>query len=607
MNIIKNIKIKYFRSIYDLRLKNCNNLNIISGRNDAGKSNILRALNLFFNNQTDWNTLFNFYKDFSVQRLLKVREESVKGKQFISIEIEFYRPISYKNSLPETFKVTKMWTRDNILPKESNNLETLFRQGKLPRSIATAQRSVSGIMNKIHFEYIPAIKDRIYFQHLLSRLQESLLEAPLQENAEISTITENLAQHMETQIQQLHEDFQRATTLDTKILPPEDFASLFQSFQVSTKITDGSVPLNSRGDGLQARYVPSVLHYISSKSKKIFIWGFEEPENSLEYHHASLLANDFANSYSREAQIFMTSHSPAFVSLQEQNVVCQRAYQENGITDIKEVWPTLHNGKHNERLREEIGILDLQREVHKHYEEKLSELTKIKQELSSLQAELAGSTKTLIITEGKTDKKILEEAWRKLYPGTEIPYNIRVADTMQGVNGGAGGAQSVKTMIESIHPEDGRKAIALFDYDEAGIKAFGNLSRNFKKRNESLTQKRHSNNFAYAVYLTTPEYREDYKNAKNMCIEYMFKDDILSKKNAQNKGLIIKKESPTMSIKGQKIEVPQNLFSELEFLGYDTVGGGKDVFAQEIVPSLVREDFLAFETLFTLFNEIKNE
>jgi hypothetical protein len=435
-------------------------------------------------------------------------------------------------------------------------------------------------------------------------LQEALLEKPLQEEDEISTITENLAVHMEGQIQQLHEDFQRATRLDTMILPPKDFASLFQSFQVSTKVTSGSVPLQSRGDGLQARYVPSVLHYISSNSKKIFIWGFEEPENSLEYHHTSLLADDFANKYSNEAQIFMTSHSPAFVSLQESNVICFRAYQENGLTDIKAVWPTIQNDTHNELLREEIGILDIQKAVHKQYEKKLEELNNTRDKLLELETELAQSTKTLILTEGKTDKTILEEAWKKLYPNTEILFNIRDADTMQGLDGGTGGAQSVKTMIESIHPEDGRKAIALFDYDEEGINVFNKLSRNFKKRNGSATQKRHSNNFAYAVLLTVPSYRTVFEDAKNMCIEYMFKDDVLSKQTVDGRGLKIKIEKPYAAVKGKRVDVPQGLFDDVEIPGYDTIEAGKAIFADEIVPTLEREDFLAFEDLFTLFQEI---
>lgn len=47
MELIKQVEIAYFRSIYKDDLNNCSGTNVIFGRNDAGKSNVLRALNLF--------------------------------------------------------------------------------------------------------------------------------------------------------------------------------------------------------------------------------------------------------------------------------------------------------------------------------------------------------------------------------------------------------------------------------------------------------------------------------------------------------------------------------------------------------------------------------
>ena len=52
MHLIDSIEIHYFRSIYKITLKKINSLNILSGINDVGKSNVLKALNLFFNNET---------------------------------------------------------------------------------------------------------------------------------------------------------------------------------------------------------------------------------------------------------------------------------------------------------------------------------------------------------------------------------------------------------------------------------------------------------------------------------------------------------------------------------------------------------------------------
>lgn len=53
MKIIDSITIRYFRSVYTLNIGQCEDITIVSGRNDVGKSNILKALNFFFvNNPT---------------------------------------------------------------------------------------------------------------------------------------------------------------------------------------------------------------------------------------------------------------------------------------------------------------------------------------------------------------------------------------------------------------------------------------------------------------------------------------------------------------------------------------------------------------------------
>ena len=49
--VIREIQIKNFRSIRNMTIS-ARKHNVIVGLNDVGKSNILRALNLFFNNQT---------------------------------------------------------------------------------------------------------------------------------------------------------------------------------------------------------------------------------------------------------------------------------------------------------------------------------------------------------------------------------------------------------------------------------------------------------------------------------------------------------------------------------------------------------------------------
>ena len=50
MQLIQKIEIENFRSSVSVNLSNLSDLVVFAGANDSGKSNILRALNLFFNN-----------------------------------------------------------------------------------------------------------------------------------------------------------------------------------------------------------------------------------------------------------------------------------------------------------------------------------------------------------------------------------------------------------------------------------------------------------------------------------------------------------------------------------------------------------------------------
>lgn len=69
VHIIKRVEIQYFRSIYNIVIKDFSNLNMLSGKNDVGKSNVLKALNLFFNNRIDSETEFVFAENFNLFRL----------------------------------------------------------------------------------------------------------------------------------------------------------------------------------------------------------------------------------------------------------------------------------------------------------------------------------------------------------------------------------------------------------------------------------------------------------------------------------------------------------------------------------------------------------
>lgn len=121
---------------------------------------------------------------------------------------------------------------------------------------------------------------------------------------------------------QISEEVGERVGINSKLSIPENFSELFSTlvFKTNNNGSDSMVPLNMRGDGIQARHIPIILKYIADEDQKTrnqcsmkvaTIWGFEEPENGVELSRAFEMASDFLD-YSRDIQMFLTTHSPAF-------------------------------------------------------------------------------------------------------------------------------------------------------------------------------------------------------------------------------------------------------------------------------------------------------
>ncbi|MGB6013220.1 MAG: hypothetical protein WBG32_00680, partial [Nodosilinea sp.] len=440
--------------------------------------------------------------------------------------------------------------------------------------------------------------------------QHSLLGMTLEAENPISQLSVQLAEHIGQQVGDLRKDFSRATSLDTSIEPPQQLSSLFQAFQVSVPSGANQVSLNLRGDGMQARYIPSVLHYISSKSPSFFIWGFEEPENSLEFSSADSLADDLEKLYSKDAQIFITSHSPAMVSRTGPGVTCYRVWQPAAQTEVERLEQPLGKSISGAKLQEEIGLLRIQQEIHNAYKEKLNELESLSERVADLEGEIAARQLPLVLVEGVTDVTIFETAWSKLNPGVEIPFLVRSADPLANVaGGGGGGASSLAKAIESIHPADNRYVVAVFDHDQEGIKFFDALSKNFKAPAGRAYEKAHANGYAFAITLAAADENLPTVSAKNLCVEYLFDDGVLALRDVDGHGLELKDQELFVGAGGKKLELTaeqQQLFTGAlgDLSAYRAVSGGKKVFAENIVPSVEGEKFSRFEVLFTRISTV---
>jgi predicted ATPase len=585
---IEKVEVRYFRSIYSASIKNAHDLCVISGKNDSGKSNFLKALNLFFNNETDWRTPVDFKKDFSRRRLREVRRDTIKGKQYIQIKVHFFRGPRYQGSLPEKFSVTRTWHRDSVTPTEKNSL----RDANIPgESLHRAQASLQRYLNTVRYEYVPAVKDRAFFSYSLGVLQDAVLQTRADENLKESV--EALLRSVQEEVDTLKEEFSSVTGVDFSMSLPNEVADLFRAFLVMTG-EENDLPLTVRGDGIQTRFLPSLLHHVAVNSKQFYIWGFEEPENCLEHGMATALAERMAQEYSNESQILLTSHSPAFISLEDEDMQLYRVSPGEMGSEIEAV-----DISDPDSLMDDLGLLALQRRHQQEYQEEMDQLRAAH---DLLQDELADHTSPVVLVEGETDVLIFREAWNRLYPDDDIPFRIVSCDVSAGdPSESSAGCGILKKALESCR-KDETTTVGVFDYDREGIKAF-RLDGNFTVLSEGI--KIHTNGNVAAITLPCSESVQLYYDAENLCTEFLFPEHCLQAKRRQRRRsgnrefLRFRQKLIERKVEGALLDSEESTEPQ-----HRTIIDGKMPFAKTAVQTFNDEDFSEFSNVFNRLFEV---
>jgi predicted ATP-dependent endonuclease of OLD family len=641
MKIIEKIEIKSFRSFCNRKgdkseIDKILDLNIFSGANDSGKSNILRALNLFFNKRTSLGQFFSFEQDY-FRKDIKGDNKDIK-EELVTIRITFRntknkdKNASQKDKLflPENFWVSRKFTKnsEHSTYSQSSGVETSFKkekgeshntfldkEGKLKSNFsASLQKQLTDFLDSIQYHYIPAIKDKNYFSHLYGELRQTLLKAK------------------ESNVDNKKGDFEKAIQDDTKSLMSEfeimlgdtnvniapvfelpDLVNLFQSLNVQT----GGIPLRLRGDGIQAKLIPEILDFISikeqaltskkiklgQKAKKYFIWGFEEPENSYEYKNAQLLANKFQKIFIKDAQIFITTHSFNFLSLEGENIATYRVWRDEKIrgsrvTKIKKD----ANGKFqfegddsktdSEKLHEELGVFQLNKDLDNLFIETEKTKKEFFEEKKKIKA-LILKRKKVLFTEGPTDKIILEQAWKKLFPEKEKDFVIIAM----------GGATHLQNYIQHDFPQqnEDRIGVALFDFDQEGYSQWNGINTkkgfNDVKIHNTLGEekfKKHNNKNIFATFLNVPKHLENYVFERKRLLS-------VSNLKLQIEHLFILKNSDVAFLKLFKnckkergiFEIPKSKPQQKDY--------------EDFVGSLKKNDFQNFVPLFEKLNKFFEE
>jgi len=580
MKIISKIKIEFYRSLNSVLIKNLNHLNVFSGKNDIGKSNVLKALDTFFN-----KSKVQFIDDFNKERLTEVKRDSIKGKQFIKITIDFNNPGTY-NTLPTIFSVSKSWDRDgNIIEGFKYNFDTIVNRGKLKKEkLKTARTSLTKFLNKIRFTYVPAIRDEQFFSYLLNKLQETIFE--VEERKKNQTFQKRISDFNETVTEltsALNLEFQSVSGVQSSLSFPNNVAEIFQRLIIDTKSGEHDIPLRLRGDGIRLRYIPTILNYISNNSKYYEIWGFDEPENSCEYSLSKKISEQFSNEYSKKSQIFVASHSFHFISIENENTSKFRVYRKGGSENTEVVQIDARN---KSLLSDELGIIDINKELSKLYESLSKEMTMI----SVTKEKLKNIENPYLIFEGKTDNKLFSIAFEALYNKT-IDNDFILCEHLISENGSTigSGANFINQFMHNhiSKTPTNNKVIGIFDFDSTGMSEIIALKRLFDKldkNSEKFLLYRHKvKPNVFVMTLVTPNHRKQFthKEQKDYC--YLSTELLLLDSDIPNTN----RKYPT-------------LFDRTVY----TFSGNKEIFASAIETKKTTTNFDGFKPTFEIIDRI---
>ena len=451
---LNKISIKNFRSIGNRVEIDLGKLSIFVGNNDAGKSNVLKALNFFFNSKTDYNKEHNFREDYS---LFAYKRSNMAEE--IEITLELQVPKNYKVNQNIIWK--KIW-RKNGLHKD----EFKFIDGS---PIPTQTKIVAWIKN-LRFTYIPAIRDQQYFQQLLSDLHDCFAETI---EKELRSAGNEFIKKIQTYTSSISDQLDKKIGLPSEIELPSNLQSLFRSLEFITLEGEDIISLTNRGDGIKSRHIPIILKFISEQlninkvkgSPNInMIWGFEEPENNLEWLATSNLANSFAE-YTKDIQILVTTHSPSFYNLKfnslNENIKLFQVGKSDGIpSTILEI-----NDKHE--VDNKMGLMPI---IAPYIAEKEKEINQLSSNLNELEKKTRDDNKDLIVVEGKDEERI----YKLLIHKYDLHDRVRISFKSNGCSG----VKNEMMALCYLQGTNQNKAIGVFDYDNAGVKEWKELIAN---------------------------------------------------------------------------------------------------------------------------------
>ena len=437
------MRIRNFRSLADVSVS-AKALTVFVGCNDEGKSNLLRALDLFFNSETRRYTM-NWATDYSGYAR-KIRRKAPQ----IEITLTFTLPDSFSVGQPVVWK--RIWRKTGLHKEDIKRADG----GDLP-----ARSKAYAYLKTLRYEYIPAIKGTEYFEKLLGSVHD-MLDTTVQ--SDIRAASANFTKAIRSHIGGILHDLENQLGLKSDLELPSDLRRLFTELEFRSDAGNHRVALSQRGDGIKVRHIPIILHWLAHQANHLSapgrprvetIWGYEEPENNLETRRCFELAEFFLQN-SGSIQTFLTTHSPVFYSVLQpkEHDAVSLAEVRLGTTGTEVV--TRMPGQQGDMmaLHSSIGFLEL---IGPHVREWKEKNNRLEERIE----EGIFTDQPTIFVEGPSDKAIIEAVI------TRFSSKASMVKVLCSERNGGGHSWVSDSLIAWHHSRPSERAVGLFDGDDA--------------------------------------------------------------------------------------------------------------------------------------------
>ena len=457
---ISSLTIRNLRSIEEITLDLRNGLTTIVGANSSGKSNILRALELFFTGQIDRRAFVAALdmpswiinaKAPSARTSIRVEFDlSDRGANRLWKEVEkLFALKGWPIPQGKTLTIIRYFSRGSasgyqcIIPTKGT------RQSECKELTELAEL----LIRRVEYRYVPSLKDlqSDSFRQVSEELKARLLSVWAGGDRKEVAEKREAFQKIRGEIEALIQDAAHGLSDSLKDHFPE--VSALKLAMASTELEDmiGNLDIfaddghetlmRQKGSGIQGASIIHMLRILretaprGANHKQLFLWNIEEPETFLHPSAQRRLAK-MLRAQSANTQILTTTHSPLFVVRAEphSNVLIRRIVQRG------------HHCSSPVKLPKE------------------DPLRPIRESLGTSLADSLSLHEVVVVVEGPSDVTIFSEAYRRLCDRKELTFDREFVAFVSGH--GSSQQATAFTILRSWSPLS--KIGAIFDYDKAG-------------------------------------------------------------------------------------------------------------------------------------------